>query len=163
MFGQRLSPMKQQVGRLIEWDLASAWQTERFGLADSFDASGDRVDIDAFRCFALEPEQDRLVGSVSFARERERAVEMNLDAPGRIEQTRFGQPIKKLPRSTHRPDGVRATRSDADGEKIEDADLRSHGRLVDRKPEASLEFSPIPSIDEQLGSRTGDSALAPAW
>ncbi len=80
MLRQRFSPMKQQVGRLIEWDLASAWQTERFGRTDPFDASRDTVDIHLFWSFALEPEQHRLVGAVSLARERERAVQMNLDS-----------------------------------------------------------------------------------
>ena len=129
MLWQRLLPVKQQVGCLVEWDLASTWQSEEPGRANSFDALGDRIDIHAFRRVALETEKDRLIGSVPLAGERERAVKVNLDSPGGINQSRFGQTIKKLPHSTHRSNGMRATRSDADGEKIEDTDLRSHGRL----------------------------------
>ena len=76
----------------------------------------------------LEPEQDRAVGAMAEARERERSIELHEDLGGRRQQSARLEVEHEEARCQHRAHGVRRGRPDADLEDIENGDVHRAAR-----------------------------------
>jgi len=94
--------------------------------ADALQHGGDRVRFDRVRVLALEAEQNRLVGAMADAGERERAEQLAAHARDLRQHAFLLQPaLGEARRGAHRAHRVRGGGTDADLEQVEQAD--SHG------------------------------------
>lgn len=125
MRGQRLGTVESEVVLVVEREFPPARQLQAARRADPLDARGQGVHIDALRCFAFKAKHEGPVGAVTFAGQRERAINMHLD-PGRaVQKACLRQPLCETPRGSHRSDRMRAARPNANGEKVEDTDVQT--------------------------------------
>ena len=124
---QKFAHAEDQVARFLERhpvEMGAAGANAAI-VADRLKDGGDGIGIDIFRAVARQAEQDRAVGGMAPAGQRQRAVKFALH-PHRTGRQR----IHEHQRGAHRPDRVRTGRADADGEQIHHAD---RGGAVDAR------------------------------
>ena len=78
--------MEQEVHRLVEVDLVSAEEPDAARPADARERRLHHRGVELGRIVPLEAEQDRAVGAMAEASERKRAVELNENLAGPLEQ-----------------------------------------------------------------------------
>ncbi|KAG1255729.1 hypothetical protein G6F65_016613 [Rhizopus arrhizus] len=123
---QLLALVHAEVALLVEGDLVLPHQLDALAAADALQGGRDDVRVDQVRPLAFQAEQDRLVGAVAAAGQRQRAIDIGADARDLVQAARVEQPaMDESLGGLHRPDGVRGTRTNADLENVERAD--SHG------------------------------------
>jgi hypothetical protein len=120
--GQGFAAMEDQVGRRFECDRVAARQRQPALGPHGIEQRRDRVDVHRVGLVTGQTEQHGLVAAVTLAGGAERPVEQRLHAPRALEQAVVRQSQREHARGAHRPHGVRAARTDADLEEIEDAD-----------------------------------------
>ncbi len=77
---QLLALVHAQVALLVESDLVLAHQLDALAAADALERSRNDVRVDQVRTLAFQAEQDRLVGAVAAAGQRQRAIDIGADA-----------------------------------------------------------------------------------
>ena len=107
MPGQHLVAVEQEVHRLVEGDLVLAEQPDSRAAADARERRLHDRRIEFGRIVPLEPEQDRAVGAMAEARERERAIELHEDLGGRRQQSARLEIEHEEARRQHRAHRVR--------------------------------------------------------
>src|SRR5690606_5171309 len=117
----------RQVFLLDEADGLLAAQLQLAAGTDGLQARLDGRGVDAVRLFAFETEQHRLVAAVALAGGAEGTVQLDTDACRGAEQALAAQAVDEARGGTHRPHRVRAGRTDADLEQVENAE--GHGVL----------------------------------
>ncbi len=121
MFGERLA-IERDVLFLHERNHVAAEQREHLRGTHGGEPFVDGIGVDGVGRVAHQAEHDAAIGAVALAGRAERAVQLHLDRRGAVEQAVTLEPLGEQQRRAHRPDGVRAGRTDADFEEIEDAD-----------------------------------------
>ena len=116
---------KPKLLALFERNRMLAQQIQLLRLADRPQARLDQIRVDQIGQIAFEPEQHRFVRAVPFAGRAQRAEQVDLHAAHEGEQVGVFDMRRKTAGGDHRPDRVRARRTDTDLEQIEDADV--HG------------------------------------
>ncbi len=127
--------VEDEVLVLAEGNGDVAAERQGAALADAGDELWNAVGIDSLGRLAGEAQQDRAVGAVAAPGERERSVEVALQA--HRHDAFVGELAREGIGRAHRPDGVGTGRADADGEQLHDAD-RGAGRGLGRGYDASL-------------------------
>ena len=106
MTRQRLAFLEDEVGFRVERDRTTAAQRQRLLIVQPLHARIDAVDVDRFRCFALETQDDCLVRAVAAAGGGKRAVQLYDDTGGVAADTAFFEPANKQGGGAHRSHGV---------------------------------------------------------
>src|SRR6185312_9213646 len=121
--------------------------------ADALERLGDLVGIDRVRVRALEAQQYGLVGTVTAAGHRQRAVQLGAHTRHAVQHAFLLQPaFGEACRGTHWPHRVRGGRPDADLEQVEYAD--GHDALrVGRRNRYSTQ---APSVWQSIRARMAD-------
>jgi uncharacterized protein len=120
--GERLVDTEPQIVVLDERNLPPAVESKRLLLADPLHLRFDLVGIDAIGRFTGEAQQYGAIGSVAAAGQRERSIEVDADTLDGVESAFRFDRVHEAERRAHRPDRVRARRSEADLEEVEGAD-----------------------------------------
>ncbi|MNF80051.1 hypothetical protein D3C84_622840 [compost metagenome] len=120
VIGQRLADHRQ-VEFFIEFDRVLTEQVQASGAADIVQAGGYVLGVHGVRVFTFQAQQYRLVAAVAFAGGAERAVELDFDAGGVLEQVLPTQAFDKACRGAHRANRVGAGGADANLEQVEHA------------------------------------------
>ena len=100
-------------------------------VADALHFRLDLVRVDAVRNLAGKPEQNRAVGIVPAAGQRERSIKVDDDAGGLSQLAARRELVGETAGRAHRPDGVRARRPEADLEQVKCADEHRGKRVID--------------------------------
>ena len=108
MPGQRLLTVPEKVERLIKFYLALTGEKQATRAADPCQGRLDQRRLQLLWRVAFEAEQDRNVGAVAAAGERERAVQLHADLVGAREQSALDQVEYETAGGVHRPHRVRA-------------------------------------------------------
>ena len=120
--GQGLALVELQVLRLVERHRMTAEQRQAPGRAHAGDDAAGGIGVDLVRQLAAQAQDDRLVGVMALAGQRQRAVERGLDPGGALEQAVGLELAQEALGGAHRPHRVRAGRADADLEQVERAE-----------------------------------------
>ena len=91
------------------------------GRADALERRLHRRRVDRRRLVAFEAEQNRTIGAVAAPRQRERAVGLRDHFADAIEQRHPFEVVRESTGRVHRAHRMRARRTDADLENVEDS------------------------------------------
>jgi hypothetical protein len=119
MARQHLVAVEKEVHRFVKRYLALAGDAQPSGSADARERRLHHRGVELRRVVTLEAEQDGPVGAVAEPRQRERAVELDVDLGRPVEQALRLQVLDEESRSQHRPHRVRRGRPDAHLEYLE--------------------------------------------
>ena len=97
-------------------------QPDFAGPADGVQPGAGLRDVHRLGVLPHQPEQHRAIGGMATPGERERAVEVRLDARDGLQPAGVGQRAHEAQGDAHRPHRVRTRRADADLEQVENAD-----------------------------------------
>jgi hypothetical protein len=121
MLGQCL-PVERYVILQYERHRVRAEQRQRARGAHRFKTLRDRIGIDGIRRIAHQAEHHAAIGAVTLAGRAERTVQIHFHrSRGRKQSVAF-EPLDEHQRRAHRPDRMRAGRTNADFEKVEHTD-----------------------------------------
>src|SRR6185295_8835334 len=113
-----------------------------------------------FGSLAFEADEHGAVSAMPLAGQGERAVEIAAHPRGPRQDAPLLQPPDETPRGAHRPHGVRAGRSDADGEEVEDTDCHEKPPGGGGLPRNICPREVIPLEQEGLGRGTSQGVTA---
>ena len=114
--------MKDHAGILRKLHLSFAIEKKPAGLSDAFDDGGNSFKGHRIGEKALEPEKNGLIGMVAVPCQRKRAVDIRPYAGCALEKTLLSKVFAESFTRSHRTDGMRARRTDADFEDVEGTD-----------------------------------------
>jgi len=127
--------MEQQVQRLVERDLALACDHDAPAVAGCRSSAGSIAPVDRRRLVAFEPEQDRAIGAVPTAGQRQRAIDLRRDLVDAAEHDIRSRSCTRGAGSGSSAHGVGTRRPDAD---LEDVGTLSSGLLSRAGPRSFL-------------------------
>jgi hypothetical protein len=119
---QGFAAIEDEVGLLVEGDVAAGEQVHAAGFANASQQRGHGFHIHGIRLMPGQAQQHGLVAAMSLAGGAQRAIQLDTHAGRGGKHARRLQAQHEQAGRAHRTHGVRTGRTDADLEQVEDAD-----------------------------------------
>ncbi len=125
--------IQHEVGRGIKGDFPAAEQRNPLPFADLQGGGMRLVGVGGLGLKADQPHEAGIRRAMAFAREGQRALQFHQHALHRLEPAGVFQDLEKPAGDSHRADGVRAGRTQADAKEVERRNQEADSRAAKRK------------------------------